>query len=158
MKKQNVLNKFGFLGFNTVASLRKGTSVIPDVPGVYLVLYTSKGNPDFINPGTGGFFKGKNPNVSIEELQANWIDNEPIIYIGKAKSLHKRIKQYMDFGSGCPVGHYGGRYIWQIKDSGSLIICWKPIIDQNPADIESRLIQEFKAQHNGQRPFANLIG
>ncbi|MBO8440425.1 MAG: GIY-YIG nuclease family protein [bacterium] len=158
MQTPQRLKQLGFLGFNTVASLRKGTSVIPDVPCVYLVLYTSKSNPDFINPGTGGFFKGKNPNVSIEELQANWIDNEPIIYIGKATSLHRRIWLYIKFGNGHPVGHYGGRYIWQIKDSGSLIICWKPITDQDPADIESRLIQEFKAQHNGQRPFANLIG
>lgn len=63
-----------------------------------------------VNICTGGFFKGKNPNVSIQELNSNWIDGEHIVYIGKATELCRRLRQYMSFGQGKNIGHWGGRY------------------------------------------------
>lgn len=66
--------------------------------GVYFILRTSSEAPSFLTVGTGGHFKGKNPNVTISELECNWIDNTQIIYIGNATSLQKRLKQYMNFG------------------------------------------------------------
>ncbi|MDD3195392.1 MAG: hypothetical protein PHU68_06285 [Paludibacter sp.] len=31
------------------------------------------------------FFKGKNPNVSLDELAYNWVDGANIMHIGKAE-------------------------------------------------------------------------
>lgn len=156
------LKKDGFTGFVSVASLRNSCSTVPKVGGVYIVLRTSPDAPSFVEPGTGGFHKGRNPNVSVAELRENWVEGTPVIYIGKAggpdsgSSLEKRIKQYIDFGLGKAVGHWGGRIIWQLKDAADLLIAWKPLPTGIPAVEESGMIQAFKAQNGGKRPFANL--
>jgi hypothetical protein len=79
-----------------------------------------------------------------------------VVYIGKAgESLRRRLRKYMDFGLGKAVVHHGGRCIWQLANSGQLLVVWKVILDADPATVESRPIHEFKARH-GRRPFANL--
>ena len=138
----------------------------------YLILQDSKSMPNFINQGTGGFFKEKNPNVPIQDLEKNWIKDEPVLYIGKAggktqkkdgtvsnskATLQSRIEQYMRFGQGEPIGHWGGRLIWQLADAKDLIVCWKVLgKDEEPREVEKNMIQEFKKGHGGKRPFANL--
>ena len=148
--------------FKTVKELKEdGFNTIPDKKGVYVVLFTKKVKPTFLNKSIGGHFKGRDPSVSIEKLESNWISNEEIIYIGQAggngsnATLRKRLKQYIQFGSGKPVGHWGGRLIWQLKDSDELIIAWKETID-DPYLIETEMINKFKEKH-GVRPFANLM-
>ena len=145
----------GFKGFVRVEELMSNPKLPEDEKGVYVVLYTHDTRPDFMQVGTGGFFKDEDPNVSIEELEANWIDGEQIIYIGKATSLRDRLSQYMKFGIGKKIGHKGGRYVWQIKDSANLLVCWKRT-DEEPRDVEKKMIAEFKLSHKGRRPFANL--
>ncbi|MDE6397572.1 MAG: hypothetical protein K2K84_09900 [Muribaculaceae bacterium] len=158
------LKNAGFTGFVTVADLRQSCSCIPDVMGVYVVLRTSHDAPSFVNPGTGGFFKGKDPNVPVSKLRENWVDGNQIMYIGKAgdpgssSTLRKRIKQYIGFGEGKPVGHQGGCYIWQLSDAADLVFAWKPLPGGYPSTEESRMIQEFKTRNGGMRPFANRIG
>lgn len=165
------LKKAGFEGFCSVEKLREGLSGIPAVQGVYMVVYQNDGMPEFLENGTGGFFKGKNPNVAVSELKSNWVGGTCVVYIGKAggveangkksnSKLQKRISDYLDFGSGEPVGHWGGRLIWQIKDSKDLLFCWKAIPEQegNPVEIEKEFIADFKRQYGGKRPFANLKG
>lgn len=165
------LKKAGFEGFCSVEKLREDLSGIPAVAGVYMVVYQSDGMPEFLENGTGGFFKGKNPNVPVSELKSNWVGGTCVVYIGKAggveangkksnSKLQKRISDYLDFGSGEPVGHWGGRLIWQIKDSKDLLFCWKAIPEQegNPVEIEKEFIADFKRQYGGKRPFANLKG
>lgn len=128
-----------------------------------MILYPSENMPNFKFPGSGGHFKRKNPNITVKILENNWIIDEPIIYIGKAGStsgsatLQSRLKQYLSFGQGKPVGHWGGRYIWQLDFPEDLIICWKQTPEDDPSIIESHLIQKFKNGYN-QRPFANLRG
>ena len=46
-------------------------------------------------------------------------------------------------------------FVKRLKDSRDLIVCWK-VTGENPRDVEERIIADFKARHNGQRPFANL--
>ena len=163
------LKKAGFEGFCSVEKLREDLSGIPAVQGVYMVVYQGGGMPEFLEVGTGGLFKGKNPNVAVSELKSNWVDGTCVVYIGKAggveangkksnSKLQKRISDYLDFGSGEPVGHWGGRLIWQIKDSKDLLFCWKAIPEQegNPVEIEKEFIADFKRQYGGKRPFANL--
>lgn len=146
----------GFSGFKSVESLLNDKSVLPEDPGVYIVIRDQKTAPVFLKKGTGGFFKGEDPNVEISTLQANWVETSEIVYIGKATSLKKRIDQLLRFGDGKNVGHKGGRYLWQLADSRNLLIAWKATPNETPREVERRMIQEFKSAYGGMRPFANL--
>jgi len=159
-KEIEEIEKEGFTGFKTMRELFDDNSIIPKMKGVYMVLNLSK-EKEFLANGTGGFFKGKNPNVSIQELENNWIENTIVVYIGKAggkksgATLQKRLKQYFSFGQVYNVGHYGGRLIWQLKNSKDLVVCWKELPTEEPRMVEIELIQKFVAQFS-KRPFANL--
>ena len=153
----------GFLGFKKVKELFLNDSSIPEKMGVYMILYIGQQPPEFLKVGTGGHFKGKNPNVPIAVLDENWVENTCVIYIGKAggvdsrATLRSRLRQYFRFGSGENVGHYGGRLIWQLKNSRDLIVCWKPLQKENPRSAEYELITQFVLEYK-KRPFANLTG
>lgn len=162
MDRQYFMNH-GFEGFKTMRELMNGGKYsIPAQMGIYIVLREDHDVPIFLEEGTGGFFKGKNPNVLISELQANWVPNASVVYIGKAggigssATLQKRLGQYLRFGQGANVGHWGGRYIWQLADSLDLVVCWKVLTNIDPQELEHQMISEFKNNHQGMRPFANL--
>ncbi len=152
----------GFRGFITVQELWDDFSDIPKERGVYLVINPNHNNTKFIQPGSGGFFKSKDPNLAIVDLQENYIPGAQVVYIGKAGSLtgkatlHSRIIQYLRFGQGKNVGHYGGRLIWQIKNHQELLFCWKRTPQEDPREVEKILLQEFYQQY-GSFPFANLM-
>lgn len=156
----NSIRKNGFTGFVTVESLWNDKSCIPKTNGVYLVLDTN-GKPEFIDPGVGGFFKGKDPNVSVEELNDNYVPDSLAVYIGKAggptsmATLHSRLGQYLRFGEGKNVGHWGGRLIWQLKEHRNLVFCWKSTPDDDPREVEKSMIIDYLNQF-GKKPFANL--
>ena len=150
------IKRTGFSGFYRIRELINDSSLIPISGGVYLVLNNYNNAVDFLEIGTGGYFKGKNPNVPLAVLRREWVDNTKVIYVGKATSLKSRIKQYLGFGQGKNIGHYGGRYIWQIKHSTDLIVCWKTIAS-NPEQFESELLRQFLSIY-GCLPFANLRG
>ena len=126
-----------------------------------MVLYLDSMVPVFLAEGTGGYFKGRNPNVPVDVLECNWVQGTPVTYIGKAggstsnATLRSRVRQYLRFGQGNNVGHWGGRYIWQLENTDNLAVCWKFVTDEEPREIESRLIQMFISDF-GKRPFANL--
>ena len=155
------IRKVGFVGFKKMSELFEDSSAIPRIKGVYLVLYLEPKPPAFLQTGSGGFFKGKDPNVSIVELKDNWVDDTLVVYIGKAgkdgnnATLHSRLRQYFGFGQGRNIGHWGGRLIWQLKNSKNLVVCWKELPKDDPGTIEAKLIQEFKSEFK-KRPFANL--
>lgn len=150
----------GFSGFKTIKELYSDKSLIPQIKGVYLVLLNGH-KPEFVEAGTGGYFKQKNPNVPISFLASNWVNDTSTVYIGQAggngsnATLNSRLWQYLRFGNGAPVGHYGGRLIWQIKNCHDLLICWKPLPAHDPRENETKLILLFKSIHSV-RPFANL--
>ena len=155
------IKKAGFVGFKKINELFVDSSSIPKIKGVYLVLNPNYKKAAYLEIGTGWHFKGKNPNVSITQLQSNWVENSLVVYIGKAGSetgkatLNSRLKQYLGFGQGKNIGHWGGRYIWQLKYSDDLILCWKPLLDEDPRSIENALIKKFVSEFS-KRPFANL--
>ncbi len=150
------LKEIGFKGFKTKGELFIDSSMIPKEKGVYLIL-NIHAKPSYLEIGTGGFFKKKDPNVSLEELEMNWVDKVKVVYIGKATSLKKRMRQYFAFGQGKKIGHYGGRYIWQLSNSKDLLVCWKELPNDSPEQVEALLISLFKKQFS-KRPFANLKG
>ena len=148
------IKEAGFIGFKKMGELFIDSSSIPKIKGIYLVLNPNYKKAEYLQIGTGGHFKGKDPNVSLSVLKANWVENTKVVYIGKATSLRARLRQYFSFGQGKNIGHYGGRLIWQIKYSNDLIVCWKALTT-DPRDFEAKLIQQFVAVY-GCRPFANL--
>jgi hypothetical protein len=150
----------GFDGFVTFHALRSGgISDVPEVGGVYVVLREADNAPRFLANNPGGRFKGKNPTVPMEMLEAKWIDGCHVIYIGKGDNLRRRVKEYMDFGSGKPVGHWGGRYIWQLEHAATLLVAWKiKAPDEAASSAEAGLIARFSDQYAGRLPFANIAG
>ena len=163
-KEREQLKDQGFEGFITMGELMAGARTqIPTQKGVYVILRENESTPQFLSEGTGGHFKGKNPNVSISELEDNWVEKTSVVYIGKAggtgssATLNKRLGQYIRFGQGANVGHWGGRYIWQLADSRELVVCWKALTIDEPREMEQKMIEDFKATHKGKRPFANLV-
>lgn len=155
------IKKSGFTGFKKMSELFIDSSIIPKCKGIYIILNPNYKNSEYLPIGTGGHFKGKNPNIGIEELKSNWVDNSLVIYIGKAGSetskstLNSRLKQYFRFGQGKNIGHWGGRIIWQLKNSSDLIVCWKTLQNDDPRIMESQLIKTFIKEFH-KRPFANL--
>lgn len=159
------LRRAGFEGFISVSDLWKDSSVIPDIKGVYMVVRTTDTAPVFLEKGKGGFFRGKNPNVSLDILHEKWVDDTCVVYIGQAggirnnkqpqSTLRSRLRQYLHFGQGKPVGHQGGCYIWQLEDAADLLFCWKPLPTDDPGKVETAFISAFKKHYGGQWPFAN---
>jgi hypothetical protein len=127
---------------------------VPAAGGVYVVWRVAADQPEFLDANLGGRFKGRDPTVSEDALRANWVDGAEVVYIGKAASLKRRIADFERFGRGAPIGHWGGRLIWQLADSVRLRIAWKPTPGLDPKRVESRLIGEFREIY-GKPPFAN---
>jgi hypothetical protein len=150
-----------FKGFQSIAELRVTALFdVPRLPGVYVLVRDCPDPPQFPLTSPAGHFKGKNPTVSIDLLTAKWVPEAFVVYIGKAGAqtsrvtLRSRLAAYLDFGAGMPVGHYGGRYIWQLKDAEDLVVCWKPMPHDNPREVEKRMLAEFCTRY-GKPPFAN---
>lgn len=143
----------GFVGFKTIEELSTSKSLIPKQNGVYLILNFEK-EIRFLEQGTGGYHKGKGSNVEVKILQKKWVGDTNVVYIGKATDLQKRLNQYFRFGNGKNVGHYGGRYIWQLENSKNLMVCWKTV-EGVSQEVEKGLISLFVSRFN-KLPFANI--
>ena len=134
---------------------------IPEKAGIYKILRSNLNPPAFLPKSPAGWFKGRDPSASKDDLQKKWVPGAEIIYIGKAggesqdTTLRSRIKALLDFGKGRPVAHWGGRYIWQLKDADDLSICWETCEAEDPSVVEKRLLEEFRMKY-GRLPFANL--
>lgn len=146
------LEAAGFTGWVPFSAIR--TSACPTSGGVYVITYSGGDPARFVERSSGGWFKGKDPTVPPEALVANWVDGAEVVYIGKADQLKRRLKQFADFGVGKPVGHWGGRLIWQLPEIDKLSVAWKETPGQVPVQVEAELISVFR-QSYGKAPFAN---
>lgn len=155
------LEQAGFVGFVRFGELPDAD--VPQVEGVYVVLRGGEGDdPKFRDESPAGWFKGRNPTVSRSQLEAEWVGGAEVLYIGKAsvrsskRGLRRRLDEYRRHGAGNPIGHWGGRLLWQLDHSEELLIAWRP----SPADVsavaeERMLLEQFWTTY-GQLPFANL--
>ena len=146
------LEQAGFVGWIPFAAIR--TSVCPAVGGVYVITYGGSEPVAFAERSSGGWFKGRDPTVPRDALLANWVEGAEVVYIGKADQLKRRLTQFADFGAGRPVGHWGGRLIWQLPDVDTMRVAWKETPGRVPIEVESELIAAFR-QAPGKPPFAN---
>jgi hypothetical protein len=151
------LEELNFTGFVTFQVLREtGLELVPRTGGVYVVLRESDDAPTYLPASPGGRFKGKDPTVAVPVLAAKWIDGCPVVYLGKGDNLQRRLKEYARFGAGDPVGHWGGRYIWQLSDSAELLVGWTRCdAGETAAQLERKMVGLFKNQY-GRLPFANI--
>ena len=152
---RSTVEKFGFEGFESVGSLVANRCLAtPRKPGVYVVIRAVESAPRFRTKSLGGWFKDEDPSVPTSVLKARWIPETPVLYIGMAGTdLRDRVDALVKFGVGKPVGHRGGRYLWQVQGSSDFIIAWKATHDARGS--EKRLFSEFETAY-GQLPFANL--
>jgi hypothetical protein len=138
----------------TFAALREeGLASVPATPGVYAVF--AAGDPAFAEVSCGGHFKGKDPTVPVATLRGEWVPGSDVLYIGKANVLNRRLREFAAFGAGRPIGHWGGRYIWQLEGCQDLMVGWVATPEEDPRIVEGRLLESFVAEHGG-FPFANL--
>jgi hypothetical protein len=154
---RGALSAEGFTGFVTFDELRAQLAEVPAERGVYIVLREGGKPVAFLEANPGGRFKGRDPTVSATVLQSKWIEDGDVVYIGKGDNIRRRLRQYADFGTGKPIGHWGGRYIWQLADSTELLVAWKTCgSEETAAMMESRLLRQFKSERGGRLPFANI--
>jgi hypothetical protein len=147
------LEAAGFQGWVSFQRLGEQLSKLSTSGGVYVVVRAA-GEPLFLSVNPGGRFKGGDPSVAEEALGVNWVDGAEVVYIGKADNLRRRLREYMRFGKGEPVGHWGGRLIWQLKDSDELLVAWAETPGRIPREVEAEMISAFREAF-GKPPFAN---
>jgi hypothetical protein len=95
-------------------------------------------------------------------LGRKWVDGAELLYVGKAprglsgrRGLAARLAELIAFGYGRGVGHWGGRYLWQLAGSGNLEVAW--LATAAPAALENEILMSFCAAP-GAFPFASIAG
>ena len=152
----------GFEGFFTVGQLHaEGCAGLPDAPGVYAMVRESLAPPEFLTNSVAPIYRGQNPTQPIELLSERWVPGAQVLYLGRAPGpgvrslLRQRVKRYLRFGHGRVVGHWSGRFVWQLRDHAALRVAWKTTNAENVHLVEARLLARFR-EHYGVLPFANL--
>jgi hypothetical protein len=155
------LKKDGFTGFRRLGDL--DINRIPQKPGIFVILRPEGFDPRFLAKSTAGIFKKKDPTLKTKALEAEWVDDANVLYLGKAgpgskgnRGLRRQVQEFVDFGHGKPPGHWDGRLVWQLAAAGSLIIAWKelPVGQLNAAEAgyHAAFVEEY-----GRLPYANLV-
>lgn len=146
--------RLSFQGWKPFGSIEK--SDLPDKHGVYVVTREPSDRPEFLVESVGGPHKRKTLTVGVDVLDKAWRDGAEVVYIGKAggaRGLQDRLWAYARQGRGHSAGHAGGRFIWQLPSSNSLMVGWREVADVG--DVEEALLA-LHIEEYGRRPFANM--
>lgn len=150
---RDTLEDRGFNGFVRICDLAAGCPTVPKGPGIYVVLRPTANDPEFLETNAGGHFKQQDPTVSQAYLHANWVTGASVVYIGRGGNLRNRLNLLARFSRGEPVGHWGGRLLWQLADHAQLLVAWREAPDHQGHEMD--VIDEFVRAY-GALPFANL--
>jgi hypothetical protein len=158
------LRERGFTGFASVMALREdGAAAVPAEEGVWVVLREWEEAPRFLPRSSAAHWRGLDPSVPAEELAARWLPGASLLYVelaegsGVRSRLQQRIKRFLRFGAGKNVGHWQGRFIWQLAGASALRIAWK-VAPSGVAGTEAQeLLARFRAEYAA-APFANETG
>ena len=152
----------GFEGFLTVGQLHAdGCERVPNEPGVYAMVRESLAAPEFLKRSVAPIYCGEDPTQPIEALGERWVPGAQVLFFGIAPGpgvrslLRQRVKRYLRFGHGRVVGHWSGRFVWQLRDHGALRVGWKRTSAEDAGPTEARLQRSFR-EHHGVIPFANV--
>lgn len=105
----------GYTGLVSFTDLRDGSlDRVPQAAGTNAVLVEGI-ELEFLEVSRGGHFKGKNPGAKTDDLRSKWVYGAAIAYIGKAGNMQRRLREFCRFGAGAAIGHWGGRYLWQVQ-------------------------------------------
>lgn len=153
------LRDAGFKGFVSFRELHDGQiENVPKTGGVYVVIRENDDLPVYLEQSVGGWFKGQDPTVDVPVLKTKWVVGSRVIYIGKGDDLRRRLREFTKFGAGRPIGHRGGRYLWQLKGPEGFVVAWRETGDLSPRQSEAELLRAFRQTYGGRLPFANLVG
>src|SRR5690242_876350 len=129
---KKTLTQDGFTGFRVLDELE--IMRIPQGPGIFAILRPEGFEPVFLAKSTAGTFKKKDPSLKKAALEAEWVPEAPVIYLGKAgvgsqgnRGLRKQIQEFLDYGRGRPTVVWDARLIWQLRDATDLVIAWKEL-------------------------------
>lgn len=154
---RKALERAGFSGWIPWSACPEALVRIPqNAGGVYVVYRTGLPTPSYLDRSPAGTFRG-DPAVVRESLEANWVRDARVVYIGKADQgrLRKRLEEFIDFGRGGKRRHWGGRLIWQLAQAEDLLIAWRVLPSSIiPRDVETEMINAFRTAY-GKPPFAN---
>jgi len=152
----------GFEGFFTVEQLyAEGCEGLPNEPGVYAIIRESLAAPEFLLNSVAPIYRGQSPTQPIATLNERWVPGAQVLYFGRARGpgvrslLRQRVKRLLRFGNGRVVGHWGGRFIWQLRDHAAFRVAWKTTHAEDADPTEARLQNLFR-EYYGALPFANL--
>jgi hypothetical protein len=149
------LRERGFVGFVPVARLSDEPVQAPSDSGVYAIVCEAVETPRFLERSDAGWWKGKDPTVTLDRLAAEWVPGAQTLYLGDAGSLRERIGELAKFSRahGENVRHWGGRLLWQVDGCQELLVAWK--VEPYSTALEHDLLAEFVGAY-GRLPFANL--
>jgi hypothetical protein len=89
--------------------------------------------------------------LNREYEQARWLQNEPVVYIGKTDGpIHQRVSKFYCHKCGDSGPHAGGQVVKLLRCD--LWVYWLPA--NKPYDTEQTMLCAFKDKV-GQEPFAN---
>lgn len=148
--------QLGFVGWQRFGALE--ARELPPCHGVYVVVCEPGPRPEFLIESVGGPHKGKALTVDVDVLEKAWRDGAEIIYVGKAGGrlgLQERLWAYAKQGRGRSAGHAGGRFVWQLPASDSLLVGWRETDGADVGDVEEALLA-LHIEKFGRRPFANM--
>jgi len=147
---RRALEEGGFTGFVPVADLAEAP--VPAAAGVYAVLRATEAAPRFAEQNPAGRFRKKDPTVDVAVLAKAWVDGPEVLYIGSAGDLRERLALLHRFAAGQPVGHWGGRFLWQLEDRDDLLVAWNPT-HEDAEVVEARMLADFRERYAAP-PFA----
>lgn len=131
---------------------------VPTASGVYVVIRAALGVPPFLPASKAGRFKGLDPSYPGEVVEAAWVPDATVVYIGKGagrNGLRQRVRQLVQFAYGKDVGHRGGRLLWHLPDWEELLVRWRVCAGESADTMEAGLIESFRQEHGDRLPYAN---